>query len=181
MGAGVTAFLFILGRWGISLYLGRASPASVYGAAGSLVILLLWIYYSAQILLLGAEFTQVYANRYGSRIRPAEEMVPVTDEVRAQQGMAPRGMTEQMAQAQRSTEMAPVMPQIDLPTGRPFEGEAAPISYRVKDGRLVDGDRETGSSLEHDGRGRGRYVAVAAVSAALLWRLLRGQSGGEMA
>ncbi|HZW90404.1 MAG TPA: YihY/virulence factor BrkB family protein [Myxococcaceae bacterium] len=66
-GALVTAVLFTLGKIGIGLYLGRASVASSYGAAGSLVILLLWIYYSALILYFGAEFTRVYSTRHGSR------------------------------------------------------------------------------------------------------------------
>jgi membrane protein len=66
VGALFTALLFSVGRLGISYYLGRTSGTSVYGAAGSLVALLLWIYYSSQLLFLGAEFTQVYARRYGS-------------------------------------------------------------------------------------------------------------------
>jgi membrane protein len=65
--------MFTLGKFLIGLYLGRSSVASVYGAAGSLVVLLLWIYYSAQVFLLGAEFTQVYARRWGSRILPRHE------------------------------------------------------------------------------------------------------------
>jgi membrane protein len=71
VGALVSALLFTVGRTGISWYLGRATGTSVYGAAGSLVALLLWIYYSSQLLFFGAEFTQVYARRYGS-LRPAE-------------------------------------------------------------------------------------------------------------
>jgi membrane protein len=67
LGAVVTAILSGVGRWLIGLYLGRAGVTSVYGAAGSLVLVLLWIYYSAQLLLLGAEFTEVYSRRYGSR------------------------------------------------------------------------------------------------------------------
>ena len=86
-GAVVTAVLFTVGKFLIGLYLGKTDVASVFGAAGSLVILLVWIYYSAQILLFGAEFTAVYADRYGSRIRPAENAVPVTKEARARQGM----------------------------------------------------------------------------------------------
>ncbi len=70
IGAAITALLFTLGKTLIGLYLGNSSVASAYGAAGSFVVLLLWIYYSAQILLFGAEFTQVYANRFGSNIRP---------------------------------------------------------------------------------------------------------------
>jgi membrane protein len=66
-GAAITALLFILGQLGIGLYLGRSAVSSTYGAAGSLAIILLWVYYSAQILLLGAEFTQVYARHLGSR------------------------------------------------------------------------------------------------------------------
>jgi membrane protein len=89
IGAAVTALLFTLGKFAIGLYLGKSNVASVYGAAGSLVILLVWVYYSSQILLFGAEFTAVYANRYGSRIRPTENAVPATEPERTQQGMAP--------------------------------------------------------------------------------------------
>ncbi len=67
VGAAVTALLFTVGKSLIGLYLAHAGGASVYGAAASLVVLLLWIYYSAQVLLLGAEFTEVYSRRYGSR------------------------------------------------------------------------------------------------------------------
>jgi membrane protein len=67
LGAVCTSLLFTIGKGLIGLYLGRAGTTSVYGAAGSLVLVLLWIYYSAQILFLGAEFTEVYSRRYGSR------------------------------------------------------------------------------------------------------------------
>jgi len=66
LGAAVTAALFVLGKLLIGIYLGKSGVASGFGAAASLVILLLWIYYSAQIFLFGAEFTWVYANRHGS-------------------------------------------------------------------------------------------------------------------
>jgi membrane protein len=75
LGAAVTTLLFMLGRYLIGLYLARGSAASTYGAAGSLVLILLWVYYSAQIFLFGAEFTQVYANKYGSRLKPADNAV----------------------------------------------------------------------------------------------------------
>jgi membrane protein len=68
LGGGFTGFLFVLGKFGLGLWLGKGSVGSAYGAAGSLVILLVWIYWSAQILFFGAEFTQVYANAHGSRI-----------------------------------------------------------------------------------------------------------------
>jgi membrane protein len=87
IGAAVTALLFTIGKSLIGLYLGKSDIGTVFGAAGSLVILLVWVYYSAQILLFGAEFTAVYTNRYGSRLEPAENAVPVTEEARAQQGM----------------------------------------------------------------------------------------------
>jgi membrane protein len=66
LGAFITAVLFAVGKVLIGLYLGRSSVSSTYGAAGSLIVLLLWVYYSSQILFFGAEFTQVYARRYGS-------------------------------------------------------------------------------------------------------------------
>ena len=69
-GAFVTAILFTIGQQVIGLYLGQSSVASSYGAAGSMMILLLWVYYSCQILLLGAEFTRAYARRRGARPHP---------------------------------------------------------------------------------------------------------------
>ena len=70
VGAVITALLFTIGKFLIGLYLGRGSLGSAYGAAGSLVVFLAWVFYSAQILLYGAELTQVYARRYGRKIRP---------------------------------------------------------------------------------------------------------------
>jgi membrane protein len=72
-----TGVLFVIGKFALGLYLGRASVASPYGAAGSLIVLVIWVYYAAQILFLGAEFTQVYARHRGSRIKPSENAVPV--------------------------------------------------------------------------------------------------------
>jgi membrane protein len=66
-GAAVTALLFAIGKTLIGLYLGRSSVASGFGAAGSLVVVMVWVYYSAQIFLLGAEFTRAYAHAHGSR------------------------------------------------------------------------------------------------------------------
>jgi len=97
-GAAATALLFTIGKLLIGLYLGHASIGSTFGAAGSLLVFLVWVYYSAQILLFGAEMTQVYARLTGSRIVPSEGAVPLTEEARAQQG-APHEETEQQAAA----------------------------------------------------------------------------------
>ena len=78
IGALLTALLFNLGKYLLGLYLGRSSVTSAYGAAGSLVIVLLWVYYSAQILFFGAKFTQIYSNRYGSHLEPAPGAEAVT-------------------------------------------------------------------------------------------------------
>lgn len=88
LGAAVTALLFSLGKFAIGLYLGNGSTVEQFGAAGSLVVLLLWVYYSAQIIFFGAEFTQVYANQYGKRIVPAAHAVPLTEQERLQQGLS---------------------------------------------------------------------------------------------
>lgn len=76
VGSGITAILFVLGQFLITLYLGKMNANSPYGDAGSLLIILLWVYYSAQLLLFGAEFTKVYAVRYGDPIKSATNVAP---------------------------------------------------------------------------------------------------------
>jgi membrane protein len=84
IGAAITAVFFGIGKWVLGLYLGSGAAASAYGAASSLITLLLWVYYSSQILLFGAEFTQVYADRAGRSLRPANFAVRVeTKEIEA--------------------------------------------------------------------------------------------------
>ncbi len=73
IGAGVTALLFTIGKVAIGLYLGKSDVTSSFGSAGSLVIVMIWVYYASQIFLLGAEFTRVYAEKFGSRRREAQE------------------------------------------------------------------------------------------------------------
>ena len=89
VGAIGTTVLFSIGKILLGLYLGRQSTSSAYGAAGSVILILLWVYYASVILFFGAEFTQVYAKRSGAIIRPTAYSVPVTAEERAQQGMVP--------------------------------------------------------------------------------------------
>ena len=94
LGAAVTSLFFTVGKLLIGLYLGKSAVASAYGAAGSLVIIVVWVYYSAQILLFGAEFTKVWTKRRGSGFAPATTAVPVTEEARAEQGLGPRRPAE---------------------------------------------------------------------------------------
>jgi membrane protein len=95
IGAAVTALLLSFGKFLIGLYLGKSAVASSFGAAGSLVVLMVWVYYAAQIFLLGAEFTWVYAHEYGSRKgepRPgAEERKPPADEPEIQPALPANG------------------------------------------------------------------------------------------
>ena len=81
IGSGVTAVLFMIGKFAIGFYLGSSTVASVYGAAGSVIIILVWVYYSAIILYFGAEFTKVYAKSYGGKIYPNEYSVEIQKEI----------------------------------------------------------------------------------------------------
>lgn len=87
IGSAITALLFAIGKFALGVYIGNGSVGSTYGAAGSVIVLLVWVYYSAQILFFGAEFTQVYAKKYGSRIVADEHAVPLTEEAKAKQGI----------------------------------------------------------------------------------------------
>ena len=82
LGAAFTSLLFVIGKFALGLYLGKSAVGSSYGAAGSLVVVLLWVYYAAQIVLFGAEFTQVYARSHGSRKSEAKEPKRESEEVR---------------------------------------------------------------------------------------------------
>jgi membrane protein len=86
LGALVTSVLFTIGKLAIGIYLGHSTMASSYGVAGSFVVLLVWTYYSAQILFFGAELTQVYANTNGSKIVPADDAEPLKAVERENQG-----------------------------------------------------------------------------------------------
>ncbi|TWW01804.1 YihY/virulence factor BrkB family protein [Chitinophaga pinensis] len=79
VGAVTTAILFMIGKFAIGMYLGSSKVGTAYGAAGSIVIILLWVYYSAIILYFGAEFTQVYVQHFGGKIRPNEYAVYVKE------------------------------------------------------------------------------------------------------
>ena len=85
IGALFTATLFMIGRYLIGLYIETSGPGTAYGAAGSLIIILLWVYYTAAILYFGAEFTQVYAEAYGCKIKPASYAVYVVQKEQEKQ------------------------------------------------------------------------------------------------
>lgn len=81
IGSGFTSFFFMIGKFAIGFYLGNSTVATAYGAAGSLIIILIWVYYSAIILYFGAEFTKVYANAHGDKIIPNSYAVSIKVEV----------------------------------------------------------------------------------------------------
>lgn len=82
LGAGITAVLFVVGKYAIGLYLGQASIGSVFGAAGSVVVLMVWVYYAALVLFFGAEVTQVVSRSRGEAIRPSPHAKRAADPVR---------------------------------------------------------------------------------------------------
>jgi membrane protein len=90
VGAFVSSLLFTVGKYLLGWYLGQGSTASSFGAAGSLVVVLIWVYYSAQILLFGAEFCRVYALKHGSSVVPADNAISVAPECQTRQGTPPR-------------------------------------------------------------------------------------------
>lgn len=79
VGAFVSALLFVIAKFLLGLYFGVSNPGSVYGTAGSIILIMLWTTYSGLVLLFGAEFTRVYARRYGARIEPSEHAVSTRD------------------------------------------------------------------------------------------------------
>lgn len=91
VGAGLTSLLFIIGKYALGLYFGKADPASAYGAAGSLVLIMLWVSYSSMIVFFGAEFTKVYADFYDGEVAPADNAVKVP------------GLAEDIERANRAT------------------------------------------------------------------------------
>ncbi len=89
VGAGMTSLLFTIGKFLIGVYLGKSEVGLAYGAAGSLIVVLLWVYYASQIFLFGAEFTAVYAASNGSRLQPTEHARPAHEKVMALPGASP--------------------------------------------------------------------------------------------
>ncbi len=131
-GALVTAVGFVIGQALIALYLGKAGVESAYGAAGSLLVLLLWVYYSSMILLFGAEFTRVYAEKHGSRIGvephdvdPNAKTAPdpktaASSDAAEQPARVPTTRGDVEPQSQSSTPSSPATNGAPRATGRPL-------------------------------------------------------------
>ena len=97
----MTAVLFTLGKFLIGLYLGHSGVSSAYGAASSLVLILLWVYYSGLIFFFGAEFIQVYANTYGTGVKPDQNARVVEDKTARAQDARRQGNTDSHSDPQR--------------------------------------------------------------------------------
>lgn len=118
-GAFVTAVLFEVGKWLISLYIGKSSVTSSFAAAGSLVVLLVWVYYSAQIFLLGAEFTWVYANEHGSLAgdrKASAAAVPAESPGSASEPVNPGRPAANLPEPPRQSDLVIIRPFSSLPT-----------------------------------------------------------------
>jgi membrane protein len=102
IGAMVTAVLFMIGKFGITFYINKSDIGSTYGAAGSLVVLLVWVYYSSLILYFGAEFTKAYATDFGSHIRPSQYAVWVKH-VEVEEGRSSLKQQEQKKKEENDT------------------------------------------------------------------------------
>ena len=90
-GAAMTSLLFTLGKFALGMYLGRSAAASVYGMAGSVIVIMLWVYYASIIFLLGAEFTQVYARQWGTEIQPSALAEPASRATSARRRLRDKG------------------------------------------------------------------------------------------
>lgn len=104
IGAMATAALFMIGKFGISFYIGSANVGSTYGAAGSMVVMLVWVYYSAVILYFGAEFTKAYASVYGTPIKPNDYAVWIKHvEVEQEKGLLQQqGEKKEVVEAEKT-------------------------------------------------------------------------------
>lgn len=134
LGAAVTSLLFTIGKMAIGIYLGNSNVTSAFGAAGSLIVLLVWVYYSGQILFFGAEFTQVYANRYGQGVVPKENAVRITEEERAQQGLLrhPRPGRPQGEPPAEALSPQPAAPRTAVPSAAALPVTGAQNDYLQK-------------------------------------------------
>jgi membrane protein len=159
LGAVVTAVLFEIGKVLLAIYIDK-SAKQTFGAAGSLAALLLWVYYSAQILFFGAEFTQAYTKKYGSGIQPSNYAVKVTSDERAQQGMVTdQRLAAKTAQAEGRKPAGAGRRPAAAQSWAGRQGVPSPAIPRY-------GMTPVGAG-EPDGHGTLRRVAIAGVGAAV--------------
>ncbi len=161
-GALITALLFEIGKTGLSWYLGREGAASAYGAAGAVVLLLLWVYYTSCILFFGAEFTQVYADADDCVTEPAAHAERVTTADRAQQGLpaaAPAAGSAPTAPAASHDNDAPPWHPVLAPILKYFEGRGLLLGIEARE------------ALQHV-ISLGIWLAVAVVAIFAGWLLL---------
>jgi membrane protein len=174
IGAAVTAFLFTVGRFLIGLYMGYSSVGSTFGAAGSLLVLLVWIYYAAQILFFGAEFTQVYARRFGSRIVPDADAVQLETEDRVKQGIPRKEHVERAAQTgQRVVPVSAVESADDAP-----RRAAAPAGQAGTNGQAAPQPHPLVRATAATPNGNGTYAGDPGTLKKVLWL---GLTSGSMA
>jgi membrane protein len=165
IGAAVTAVLFEIGKFLIGLYLGKSGVTSGFGAAGSLVVLLVWVYYSAQIFLLGAEFTWLYAHEHGSKMGAEQP-------ARAPRVPTRSGEAEVEGNAAADAERAAKATQTPSAAEHsPNERPATP-TYAARSGDLPT--RETSFIKKHPYGGLGLVVTAGLVAGTLLPRWLAG-------
>lgn len=115
IGGAVTSILFTAGKFLLAWYLGRSKMVSAYGAAGSMVLILLWVYYSAQILFFGAEVTKVYATRFGTKAQPASYArwaAPVQNNARSEDRRKPVKLPESAQPRNKPTKQAQLVSEL---------------------------------------------------------------------
>ena len=164
LGGLVTAVLFKIGQYALAAYFYFFSTTSAYGAAGSLVAVLLWAYYSSMILFFGAEFTQVYAKRDGRRIQPDEDSVKITAEDRAQRGIPRPAQLEAKTAEQegRVPQFAHARGAAGAPPGAgPANGTSGFRTYLIAAGALGVG---AAGAWALSSRGRGPTAREAAAA-----------------
>ena len=165
IGAAVTALLFDIGRFLIGLYLGKSSVVSGFGAAGSIVLLILWMYYSAQIFLLGAEFTWAYAHRYGSR-RNQESKTPAARTATSDSAASRSGLSDASAATAAGALMAVDVDELPAPSSDEIVEVVPAAEYRndaaMRAARAAD--RHPGLSLA--------AAAIGLAAAGFAYRLI---------
>lgn len=132
VGALITATLFSIGKWALGYYLGHSSFSSAFGAAGSLVFIVAWVFYSAQILFFGAEFTQVYATEYGSYIRPRKGAIALAKPEQMPQAIAHSGRLKKSEQVDVERSIAVQAKLASVPRLRQLGVSAAEIAEALE-------------------------------------------------